>query len=466
MRESFFYQHIHLLFLSIPVFLYFHTTLFWHYHDRTPLGGDEPHYLILADSLISDFSLDVKKSYDRDAIQKKIFGPVDYHTRTNENGVFSGHSLGLSAIVAIPLKYFGIIGVRLFLAMFTLAIPLTFFFIGRSYGISKIASSFIALAASIGLPFQAAAGQVYPDLVAGVLILVIIAILLNDQKKQRTSMSYALHVILLSLLPWLHIKYIASALLLLLMSLRTLSKQEKSKVTLKTICFTVTILASIGLLFLYNHYAFGKIGGFYSSSDVIWKPSHVIMVLVGLHLDQTQGVFFQQPLFLLGVTGLFAFFRKDWVLASFLSLIYLSIVIPNSSHSCWYGCASMSGRFMWSVISLWYIPFIYFYSVSIKRNQIIIILCGLVAIFWQAILYTSWKPNPGKLYLHMLSDFNLRNSFFSPEWTSRLPSFYDFEGYLRHIPNYVAFSILMIFFMAGFFGQTVCLDKKQIDKFL
>ena len=80
------------------------------------------------------------------------------------------------------------------------------------------------------------------------------------------------------------------------------------------------------------------------------------MIFLGLHFDQAQGMFVQQPVLLIGLLGIAPFAVRRPILAVGTSLSYLAVLLPNSFHDCWYGCYSFGGRFMWSVIALWFLP--------------------------------------------------------------------------------------------------------------
>jgi hypothetical protein len=102
-----------LLILLLPGVTCVWIAVGWQRQGLSPQTGDEPHYLVMADAIKVDHSLDVRKAYARDAITKRAYGPVDWenHTRTTSRGVFSLHSPGLSMYIAIPYEKYGVVGV-------------------------------------------------------------------------------------------------------------------------------------------------------------------------------------------------------------------------------------------------------------------------------------------------------------------------------------------------------------------
>ena len=81
------------------------------------LTGDEPHYLIISQSVIKDLDLEVDDNYREDKFNKKIYGDVKWHAFRYKNGWFSIHNIGLPLFVAFPFKYFGKLGVRIFMSL-------------------------------------------------------------------------------------------------------------------------------------------------------------------------------------------------------------------------------------------------------------------------------------------------------------------------------------------------------------
>ena len=57
--------------------------VWWSTTDRYQLTGDEPHYFILAASLLRDGDVDVRNNFDEDAATGEIYGPIRGPTRTD-----------------------------------------------------------------------------------------------------------------------------------------------------------------------------------------------------------------------------------------------------------------------------------------------------------------------------------------------------------------------------------------------
>ncbi|MCG6162114.1 hypothetical protein LFX13_17840, partial [Leptospira bandrabouensis] len=169
-----------ILILCLPALYYSGTVLSWEKKKKLPITGDEPHYLMISESLAADGDLDLKNNYDQDAKTNKIIGPVDVenHTvfvpsNTANNGnkkFYSIHSIGTSLLSFIGYKTFGILGSKIALTLIAGILPFLFYSMGRSLRLSQTKSAFTSFVYSVILPFPIVAGQIFPDLLIAILL--------------------------------------------------------------------------------------------------------------------------------------------------------------------------------------------------------------------------------------------------------------------------------------------------------
>ncbi|HWB14338.1 MAG TPA: hypothetical protein VG826_34250 [Pirellulales bacterium] len=107
---------------------------------------------------------------------------------------------------------------------------------------------------------------------------------------------------------------------------------------------TAALAASLALLGWYNHYAFGKATGPYGNDGLEVQVNNLV-VFFGLHFDQSQGIFLQQPLWLLGLIGLGPMWCASRRRFLWWILMYAATIVPNTLHPNWYGGYSFVGRF-------------------------------------------------------------------------------------------------------------------------
>src|SRR5437867_1259942 len=67
-----------------------------------PVTGDEPHYLIMADSVAHDFDLDLRNNYERDFETGAIFGKEPPHAYRIRGRWMPYHTPGLAIVLALP----------------------------------------------------------------------------------------------------------------------------------------------------------------------------------------------------------------------------------------------------------------------------------------------------------------------------------------------------------------------------
>ncbi len=162
----------------------------------------------------------------------------------------------------------------------------------------------------------------------------------------------------------------------------------------------------------------------------------VLAILLGLHLDQGQGIFSQQPLLLLGLVGLGTLVRDDRRGALALGLLYSSLLVPNAAHPNWYGGWSFVGRFHWSSFLLWLFPLAHLVRgmVATKTLKICFITLCVMEILLQCVLLRDWLFVPDFLYP------TNHKSFWSFAF-GYLPYFRANERWWVHVPNWIAISI-------------------------
>lgn len=440
--------------LIMPVVLYVAVPVFWQINGLSPLTGDEPHYLMIADAVIEDHSFNVFPAYMRDAEERQIAGPIDWqrHSKGQGDRWFSLHSIGLPLVVAPGFWLGGTVGVRVTMGLIAGLIPLIFFKVAQLRGVSMLEAAGLAFCASSGLPFVAASGQVYPDLPAGVCLLALGYFAARAANGHLNLATGAIASLLVAALPWLHLKNVLAAVVLggTIIASYVLNGCRASAA--RTVVWIASSAAgSIVLLGLYNHMAFGSLAGPYdveAAADATLRQA--TMIFAGLHLDQAQGVFIQQPLFLAGVAGLGLLLRRNPLLFFGLAGAYLAVAVPNSMHTCWYGCFSVSGRFMWSLAPLWYFPLVYLYVELNRRGRWILGAFSAAVVTWQASA-VAWLFEHGTADLLMAwrEELDRRNSLFDTEWRALLPSFYDFSSYTSSPANLVAGGLLAVLVAAA-----------------
>ena len=354
------------------------TLLSWQSQDLYRPVGDEPHYLVIADGIVTDRTFEQTVTYEREFTDQVIYPgglapagstavPENTHAVVGPNGLFNVHNIGLPLAIALPWAIGGVLATKLLLvALMSLVVPLTWRAAGLFTHETWIrAISTVAIAFS--LPFLLGANQIFPDLPGGVLALIgidrVLALAHTRRREQgtpgarvesRTSSANrtwnrlgpdALAVVAIAYLPWLQIKFTAAALLVT--GALALEWWRAGRSMPAIVGRLAPLGLSLGLLAAYNSYAFGKASGPYTDG-ALQVSVHSMAVLAGLHLDRAQGLLIQNPVYLVGLLFAIPFIRRDWLPGALVVLAYASFVVPNALHPAWYGGTSFAGRFFWS----------------------------------------------------------------------------------------------------------------------
>lgn len=345
----------------LPVVFFLGAALLWaHWRDTGlhPTTGDEPHYLVIADGLLPTFEIEQSGPYSREFRNKTIYpgglAPKDAipdesntHAVAGPRGLFNVHNLGLPVILAAPYLLFGELGARLTMIAMGAAIVSLLALIAISSGLNRRRVYLTVTPLVFGLPLVPASTQIYPDLPAGLLGLVILLTLIRPDLLTRRYIT-VLTVFSLAFLPWLHLRFAAISLLGLVAIVWTRRREHSRPRDL--FVFGTPLAASAVMLAIYNWYAFGNPAGPYESDDV-QTTGFTAMQFFGLLTDQNQGLLMQQPLHLLGLLMLGGLLRRHLVPVVTAAAFALVSIGINSTHWALYGGWSFNGRFGWTALT-------------------------------------------------------------------------------------------------------------------
>jgi hypothetical protein len=310
--------------------------------------GDEPHYLVIAQSLLKDHDLQIENNHRRGDYHDYYAGDLrpDYLQRGINGEIYSVHAPGLPVVVAPAFALFGYAGVLVFLALVS-ASATGLAWIATWRVTSDAASSWFGWAtAALTAPFFFQSFVVYPDapgaalLMVGVLALVGAPTPLDAAGRRRTARRsrdppVAAHD---TSLP------------------RSCSGRSSPRGTdVASQCSAlrrVLALFSIPLVsaacwfwFFYAIYGSpdprGPYGGS-AQSDIANLPRGII----GLLFDQQFGVLPAAPVLLCALAGLVILLRRTPRLAVELLLLIAPYGCLVGAFQMWWGGSSSPGRFV------------------------------------------------------------------------------------------------------------------------
>jgi hypothetical protein len=416
-----------------------------------PLTGDEPHYLIMADSIASDHDLDLHNNYLSDFDSHRIYGLTIPHVYNVARGWMPYHYPGLSLLIAVPFRIGGIVGVRVALCLAVALLPWSVYLWLRTQMPASTAA-WITLGLTIAEPVVFGAAQIYPDLIAGIIVLALVLhpIALRDGGRQ-SAWSWGVFWLAAGLLPWLHMKFLATSLLLALGGAADrLLRGDGWRPVVRTLATAPAYVVGPALLAAFNVWASGSPFGFHRIGELTTSFGRGAEIFLGLHFDQSQGMFVQQPLLLCGLVALPLFVWRRPALAAFWALVYLSLIVPNALELARYGGGGPSGRFGWSAAWLWIVPIGFAVADREAALAAWVKRAAIVGWCYQAALAIRWLHTPDVLFPVFEENLAARDSLFPVAMRRWLPSFYlwDFSSYWRYPPNVTALiiaSLLVVF---------------------
>ena len=450
--------------------------IWWAATDRINLIGDEPHYLILTVSLLRDGDLDMRNNYEEDARTAEIYGPVAVRRTVGRGGRdWPSTPPGLSALLVPAFALAGGLGARLMLCL--LIIPILGWACWRWLdGRAPPRDAALAVAGVLLCPTVVmGAGQVYADLLSGAVILALAVWLwsavdpgeapaspspsVSVSRKVQSPLGWALFGLAAGLLPWLHIKNLATTALFGLFAAwqiwRDGSWREAGANVRRGYATGAALLLLGPAAFL--GYELATHGLLLSGQGrVVSGTSYlrVVEMLFGRHLDQSHGLFWHQPLFFPGLIALGWMIRRRHPLTIPWLLLYASLLVPPAMTNRWGGIPA--GRFNWGGMWLWLVPIGIWLQAERDNLGRYIRPAVLAALAYQAVLALRWAPDPTRLFVYQDSLVWARDSLFPLPVRYILPHFYLDTGsgwwvlrYLEYLPNLIWVMAAALLFVTG-----------------
>ncbi len=305
--------------------------------------GDEPHYLLIAESLLKDGDVDLQNQFDTRAFSKFTAANLDPHTapRSPKGRMYAIHTPGLSALVAPGYAAAGYAGARVVLSA-VVAIVVGLLFIAARSMFGPPTASLVFLLATFASPLPIYANALYPDSAATLAVAATLASLTVSHNGLAGVAAGAI-----ALLPWLHPRFVPLAFLLALsISLRGGRSARRFGAVL------LPLLVSLGLLLFHFQSLFGRPSlsaaygpGFSSDVSLLrvpWGASALVF-------DRQFGLLLFAPVLIIGAAGLVEVWKRHRLIAFVLAASIAGVLATGGAFSMWWGGASAPARFLIAV---------------------------------------------------------------------------------------------------------------------
>jgi hypothetical protein len=299
--------------LWLLLFAAYASTLGMHAFGRSDYGGDEPHYLLTARSLVEDGDPDLRDEYASRAYAE--FYPYDLEPHGSLTGgrVDEPHGIGLPLLIAPAYALAGAKGVEVFLAaMAALAVVLGYLLARRVVPDPWALGA--TLAVGLSPPLIAYSTAVYPELPAAAALCGAALLALRIPASPRRRVGWTAFG-LVALLPWLGPTYLIPGLVVAVYGYRTMRAARRPVLALtcaEIVGFSAALYVGMneGLYGGLTPYAAAAPG--HTATDASFPLGYLERAyrLVALFIDREYGLLRWAPVFALALFGAWLLWRE------------------------------------------------------------------------------------------------------------------------------------------------------------
>jgi hypothetical protein len=276
------------------------------------LSGDEPHYVMIAQSLVEDGDFDLKNNIEEKTYFSYLPVEVRFHGSIHDGRWHSFHLPGVSLLLLPFYLLFkllaGAVPGPLFFRL-AAAVINSFFALGLFLALQRLTANkrndgiFLFFLLTFPLLFHAV--HLFPELPAATLV--IFAYLAARDKR-----NYFISGLLLAGVPWLHLKYALPTLVLALFVASWIRRENRGAGARwrQLAAFVAAPALSLALLGLYSRLLYGSFDPRAISPEKNFLAIPLkfqVETLLSFFLDQRDGLLLYAPLFLL----VFLVFKKE-----------------------------------------------------------------------------------------------------------------------------------------------------------
>ena len=401
-------------------------------------GGDEPHYLVMAQSLWRDGDLKIENNHAQRDYAEYYHRPVlapHYRTRGVDGEIYSVHPVGLPLLLAPVYAVDGYRAVRVVLVAVTAAVGALLVLWIRRLGLSRASTIFGWLAIFLSAPFFFFSFAVYPEMLAGLMVVTAMLLLgtvptrVHTAPRRYRALRWVVVGVAAGLLPWLHTKYAPMAAAVLLVALGRIWLYGRGGTRAERMVHSCAVVVPFGLILVgWFLLFFAFWGTSWPTAPYGGQPEtdllHLIVGAPGLVFDQEYGVLPYAPVFVMAVAGLLGMWRTGGDarrLSGEIVLVVVPLISSVGAHNMWWGGSAPPGRPVVSVLPLLGVPIAWQYArvqakpVLATAARLLLFVglgvTGLLALAQQGLLLANNRDGTSALLAHLSPGWSLTDAF-------------------------------------------------------
>jgi hypothetical protein len=363
------------------------------YASRLRVSGDEPHYLLMAQSLWREGDLDLRDNLEREDWREYTPGPVAPHWAAprRDGRPFPAHGPGLPLLLA-PIYALG--GRRLCVAAIALAAAgltaLVRVLALRVTGDERRA--LFAWAAAAGPPVAFYALHVYTEVASALALAASLELLLRADEPgpvRRRALQAGASALLASALPWLHVKMAAAAVGIGLFALWRLRGRPRA-----AFAAVAALMAEGYAAFFYSVWGWASPLAMYGGAAPGTGPPKPLLAAAGLLLDRSFGLLPYAPVFVLSLAGAPALVRaaRREPAAAALVVTGAMVLAPVLAWRMWWGGQCPPARFLVPLVPALAVAAACTEAAGLWRARWALAACGVA-------LWAFMAVDPGRLLM-------------------------------------------------------------------
>ena len=322
-------------------------------------AGDEPHYLVITQSLLLDGDLRIENNHARHDYLAYFAGDLrpDFLRRGLDGQIYSVHAPGLSVVLAPAFAIAGYAGaVATMIALVSFGLALVWMATWELTGSARAA--WLAWAATaFAAPGFFHSFAIYPDGVgATCTAAALLALVRLDNGPGRLARPHLVALgAALALLPWLHSRFaVVAGVLGVVLFLRLLLRPDRWR---SIAAFVAVPILSACAWFTFFWVIWGSPNpsapyGFSTQSSL----ANLTAGIPGLLFDQQFGLLPNAPVYSLALLGLVTMARVRPRLAVELGLLAVLYTAAVASYPMWWGGYSAPARFLVVILPIFAVP--------------------------------------------------------------------------------------------------------------